>query len=241
MMPIFGRGFLVAADSTGAPQAFGLLQEASASVKFDDELLRGSGQVAVHAGRKGANLTGKAKVATLDLSLARKIYMPQLASANPTATEIPVIAEPFTGATSVTITALKDVLLIHEPSTGTIWKKVAGAPAASGEYSVSGTTVTMHSADVGKSLERSYTKTAASETRSVALTQASMQVANYFQVVIANVTDGKCAMLKLTRCFSKSLDLLDLKDSWSHVNWEWEALADPISGAIGTLTEGTYA
>lgn len=250
MQLAFGAGTLFAvqkADASGAavanatPVQFGVLQDISGDISFEEKLLYGANQFPVAAGRGKGKITMKAKMAQIsgqilgDLLFGTgntagiKAIVANYAAAIPSGTPWQVTITPPSTGTFVT-----DLGVINA-STGLPLKKVASGPVT-GQYSVSaGGVYTFATADANNAIVISYEYSATSATAKVTnITNQLMGYAPTFQASLNMSFGGKNLTLVLNSCISSKFSLPFKNDDFSVPEFDFSAMAD-ASGNIGYI------
>ena len=249
-MLVFGVGTLYGVpltDATGAaianptPVQFGVLQEASADLSFDEKTLYGAYQFPVAFGRGKGKFSFKAKSADFDAKAIASLFFGNTVTAGIRAV-VDNVAGTVPGVSAYTVTPTvpgsgtwATDLGVRYASTGIPLTRVASAPAA-GQYSVAAGVYTFAAADANANVLISYEYTATSTTQfQVPITNQLMGQAPSFQAQLSLPYAGKQLTLKMNNCVSSKLTLPFKNEDFSVSEFDFMALAD-ASGTIGTVS-----
>lgn len=251
----FGPGYcwVSGLGMSGSRTLLGNLKSVKLTMDPTIKMMRGSNQVAMYAGTTEFKISGSAEFESLSTSILMASGLTQLASGGAAALSVvPVMDDASQTITTntMTITGMTDCLMVRTPvalgalPAGAPLVKVASGPTT-GQYSVSGTAITYAAADVtawgsAKPLV-TWLKAASTDTNKVSLVNAMMQQTPYLAIESLAVFDGKYRWHQWPRCVATKLPELEGKDDFAKNKLEFEVLADPNTGVIGTisLTEGT--
>jgi len=221
-MNSFGAGYLAGraaattANPTPTPRVFGQLQDVSLDDSFDEKLLYGPGSAALRSFRGQRKVQGKAKNATIDGNIFAELYHGTMAT---TGAVIPAFGEVHTipSATPYTIVATNagssnfvEDYGVNYGATGAPFELVTSSPTQ-GQYTVdkSTGTYTFAAADASAAIIINYTYSTTTGL-TVAVPTSLQQEAPYFEMFLANPTDGgygkrlfKCSSSKLTMDFKQ--------------------------------------
>lgn len=252
MQQHFGTGTLwgtATSDALGntianpTPIKFGVLQDTGFSFERDLKMLYGQQAFAVAVAGGKMKLSIKAKLAQISGRIYNDLFFGQALSMG----TLTAVQEDLTGAA---IPASPSTLTVTAPSAGTYARNlgvldsnglpmqvVASAPAT-GQYSVSAAGVyTFAAADAGKVVYISYTYTvAATNAKTISLTNPIMGTVPIFGVDFSARYMGKQATFRFPTCASKKLGFDPKQDDFAAGDFDIEAFADPVSGAVCTLS-----
>ncbi|WP_310613736.1 hypothetical protein [Limnohabitans sp.] len=252
MQQHFGTGTLwgtATSDALGntianpTPIKFGVLQDTGFSFERDLKMLYGQQAFAVAVAGGKMKLSIKAKLAQISGRIYNDLFFGQALSTG----TLTAVQEDLTGAA---IPASPNTLTVTPPSSGTYARNlgvldsnglpmqvVASAPAT-GQYSVSAAGVyTFAAADAGKVVYISYTYTvAATNAKTISLTNPIMGTVPVFGVDFSARYMGKQATFRFPTCASKKLGFDPKQDDFAAGDFDIEAFADPVSGAVCTLS-----
>lgn len=256
----FGAGVLWGtplSDSSGnaisnpTPVQFGVLQNVTLDITFENKMLYGSNQFPVAVGRGKGAVTGKAQAAQIFGRMWNSIFFGQTLTAgiinDVYATTGKAIPEtPFTitvssGAESATVTQIPDsgtwaADLGVLDANGLPMVRVASSPAT-GQYTVAAGVYVFASADAGKMVRISYQYTAVSTTASKStIINQPMGYAPVFRCDLLLPYQGKNLIVTLPQCISTKLSIATKQDDFNIPEFDFSAFADS-SGNI--LTYGT--
>ena len=251
MQLAFGTGILYGVmlqDATGTAQAnatpiqFGVLQDVSCDISFEEKLLYGASQFPVAVGRGKAKAAFKAKAAQLSgqvlgdiifgtgTTAGIKDIVPNFAASVPASTPWQVtIAPPSTG------TYVSDLGVTYA-ATGLPLKKVSSAPTL-GQYSVNASTgvYTFATTDASAQVLISYEYSATSTTAKVAaISNQLMGYAPTFRSALDLSFGGKNLTLMFNNCVSSTFALPFKNDDFSILEFDFSAFAD-AAGNIGYI------
>lgn len=251
----FGPGFcwVSGLGMTGNRTLLGNLKSCMVNLDPTIKTMRGSNQVAMYAGTTEFKISGSAEFENLATEILMASGLSQLASGGVAGLSVvPTIDDvsQTISTNTITITGMTDCLMVRTPtalgalSAGSPMTKVVSGPTT-GQYSVSGSAITFAAADVtawaGAKPAVTWLKAASTDTKKIALVNAQMQQTPYLAIESLAVFDGKYRWHQWPRCIATKLPALDGKDDFAKNKLEFEVLADPNTGVIGTisLTEGT--
>lgn len=249
MQTIFGAGSLWGTpltDATGAgvavpsPIQFGLSQEISIDMSFDNKLLYGQNQFPVKAGRGKGKISGKVKNAQVNGAMWNSIFFGQTLTAG-----IATIKQDSVGilipATPFTITAgpTDSLVAIKIPDTGT-WatdlgvvtagglpmKRVIATPAT-GQYTVSAGVYLFAAADLGLKvfINYGYTATSTVATKS-SVANLPMGYAPTFRADILLPFEGKAVTYTFYSCLASKLTVATKLDDFVVPEIDFDCFAD---------------
>lgn len=247
-MITFGAGVLIGMQRTNAagaavtnatPVQFGVLQDVSIDISFEEKLLYGASQFPVAFGRGKAKVAGKASLADFNGRIYGDLFLGTGTSASIRAAVIDSSNTIPTTPFQVTVvppssgTFLSDQG-VRNATTGIPLTKVASAPAA-GQYSQAGAIYTFASADTGNVVLISYEYSATSTTARVAtISNQLMGLAPQFEVLLTQPFNGKVQQIKLPNCFASKLSLPLKNDDFTMADFEFSAIAD-AAGNVGYI------
>lgn len=251
----FGPGFcwVSGLGMSGTRTLLGNLKAVKLTMDPTIKTMRGSKQVAMYAGTTEFKFSGSAEFENLSTAILMASGLTQLASGGAAALSVvPTMDDVSQTITTntMTITGMTDCLMVRTPvalgvlPAGSPMVKVASGPTT-GQYSVSGAVITFAAADVtswaGAKPLVTWLKAATTDLGKITLINAEMQQTPYLAIESLAVFDGKYRWHQWPRCIATKLPELDGKDDFAKNKLEFEVLADPNTGAIGTisLTEGT--
>ncbi len=233
-----GAGSAYIMDLTQSPAQrieVGLIKGGKVSFKQKMEFENGPLQMAMYAATLETEVTGEVNFKALDLKTLKAVGMAQLAGSTGLS-RIAVVADPKIVAATVTLTGSTDILSIRNMADGTFYIKVASAPAT-GQYSFVAGTVTFAAADVGKSVQISWIKAAATENNRINLVNTVQQQAQYFGVEGLGLFDGKQAYYNFPRVVATDMpDPFGAGDKFADRKLAFKVVADPLTDAIGEIS-----
>jgi len=241
-MNTFGAGYLsgraaaTTANPNPTPRVFGQLQDVSLDDSFSEKLLYGPGSAPVRGFRGQRKVEGKAKNATIDGSIFAELYhgttattgavLPSFGEVHtiPSATPYSVVANNFAASNFV------EDYGVSYGATGVSLKLVTVTPTQ-GEYSVDPTTgtYTFAAADAGVPVIINYTYSVVTGL-TVAVPTSLQQESPYFEIFLANPTDGGYGK-RLFKCSSSKL-MMDFKQGEITIPEFDFSVFDPGSGVL---------
>ena len=236
-----GPGYCYVKSAAGLSIPVGVLEGGSFKLDIEQKYIGGAFQFDEWAGNTGAKIEGKVEFKSLDLPLLLALGLSQYSDGTSPHSDVPVSeSNSFTISTNTyTVTDATAVLGVRDPITGKALKQVASAPAA-GQYSVSGTSVTVAAADVttwGTAKPfTTYLKAATSDANKINLLNAMMQESVYFGLTGFATFSGKAATYNFLRCVSKSLPIFEGKNDFAKREFDVKVLATPDLHTIGSLS-----
>lgn len=251
----FGPGFcwVSGLGMSGSRTLLGNLKSVKLTMDPTIKTMRGSNQVAMYAGTTEYKFSGSAEFENLSTAILMVSGLTQLASGGAAALSIvPTMddASLTISTNTMTITGMTDCLMVRTPialgalAAGSQMTKVASGPTT-GQYSVSGAAITFAAADVtswgsAKPLV-TWLKPATTDLGKISVINAPVQQTPYLAIEALAVFDGKYRFHQWPRCIATKLPELEGKDDFAKNKLEFEVLADPNTGVVGTisLTEGT--
>jgi hypothetical protein len=244
----FGTGTLIAkrTDTSNTPPfMFGVLQDVS--LDFDQKLesLTGQNKVAVALGDGELKITGKAKFARLQMTLASNLLIGQttttgaleMTSTGESAT-VPANAPYTCVVANASFTPLEDYGVFYAGN-GIQLVPVSSGPSA-GQYAFNASTgtYTFSSSDAGAAVYVYYTYSATNGNK---LTYANPLMGTspvfeiYFKTTTSNFGVAKDATIKLNACKSSKLSLSFANQKFAIPEFDFQAMAD-ASGNVFTLS-----
>lgn len=248
-MIVFGTGTLYGVPLTDAsgtaianptPVQFGVLQEVSADLSFDEKTLYGAYQFPVAFGRGKGKLGFKAKFADFTAQSMASLFFGNTPTAG-----IKAITDNF----AATVPATPFQVTITPPSSGTFVTDLGvryastgialtrGATATgAGVYSVTNAGVyTFNTADTAAAVLISYEYSATSTTQfSLAIANNLMGYAPAFLAELSLPYNGKQMILKLNNCVSSKMSMPFKNEDFSVAEFDFMALSD-ASNNVGTI------
>lgn len=227
------------AISNPTPIKFGILQDVSVDISFDEKPLHGTYQFPVALARGKGKVEGKAKFAQINLDLWNNMIFGQAAAtttqttiADEEAGTIPGTPYQVTVTNSATWTQDLGVKFTSNQKPLT---RVASAPAT-GQYSVAAGVYTFAAADTALGVLISYEYTAGAGLGK-ALIIANQFLGNVptFRAVLKSVYSGKTIIMDLYSCISKKLSFGTKLDDWTIPEVDFGAFADG-SNNIGLIS-----
>lgn len=250
-MIVFGVGTLYGVPlttNTGAavanptPVQFGVLQDASGDLSFDEKTLYGAYEMPVAFGRGKGKFNFKAKAANISAAAFGSLFFGITPTAGIQATADNEAHAVPTTPYQVTITPPSSGVFATDlgvlyAATGIALTRVASGPAA-GQYSVNtGTGVyTFAAADTGANVLISYEYTATStSTYKIPFANVLMGSAPTFIAELSLPYNGHQLNIHLNNCVSSKLSLPFKNEDFSVQEFDFMALAD-AGNNIGTLS-----
>ena len=249
-MIVFGTGTLYGiplTDQTGTaitnptPIQFGVLQEVSVDISFDEKTLYGAYQFPVAFGRGKGKVSAKAKAADFSAQALGSLFFGATPSAgirsvvDNVAVTVPAVSTYTITPTVPSSGTWATDLGVRYSSTGISLTRVASAPTV-GQYTVAAGVYTFAAADASAAVLISYEYTATSTTQyTIAIANQLMGQAPSFQAQLSLPYNGKQMVLKMNNCVASKLSLPVKNEDFSMQEFDWTALAD-ASGNIGVLS-----
>lgn len=243
-MLIFGSGTCWGTQLTDAygnaianpsPVLFGVLQDISIDVSFDNKELWGMNQFPVAVGRGKGKVTGKAKFAQLNGLTVNTLFFGQTLSAgtlsdvyDTTGAAIPATPFQITPTVPGSGTWARDLGVVKG---GIPMTRVASAPTT-GQYSVSAGVYTFAAADTGATVFISYQYTATSTVaQKSTVANVPMGYAPTFECDFRSSYLGKTMVVTLNSCISTKLTLATKLDDFTISEFDFSAFAD-VNGNV---------
>jgi hypothetical protein len=237
-------------DTTGSgigPRQFGLMQDVDITLAFTSKELYGQEQFPAALARGQGKVTGKAKLARINVRLYSDIFFGLTAAAGEQtvsqyeAATIPAVP-PFQVAVANNPTFADDLGVFYATS-GDAFNRVT-TPVNAGEYTVnlSNGVYTFASPDAAQAVRISYRYNLASVGFQVSVTNQVQGTTPYFKATIfQKVSPGAPGvggqslpwMIYLPACHSNSLSIPTTQDNWTMNAFDFSAFADP-SGLVMT-------
>lgn len=227
----FGSGNLYGIPSPqSTPVLFGVLQEISVDISFSIKELFGQNQFPVAIGRGQAKITCKAKTAQFQALTFNELFTGATSATGMTqATTDPATAIPTTPFTITPVHAdtFIDDLGVTYDATGIPLTWVVSAPAV-GQYTFNqGTGVyTFAAADVGLTVDISYSYTSAGAGYTSSVNNTPMGTAPTFMVVLSNPYQGNNLFLRLYSCTATKLSMAFKNEDFAVPEFDFEAFAN---------------
>ncbi len=223
------------ADAT--PQLVGGMNEINMTVKFENNVERGTFQHDFKAMRKAQSIKGVAKFAQIKGAvLAQMLYGQPLVSGSENVAVGINYTIPATGPYTVTPTGLGtfslDLGCILD-ATAQVMTLVTGTPTT-GQYKISGGTYTFAAADAGKVVSISYRYTVTTGVK-MTLSNVRSELVPEFLVVLNVDGNGKNTTWTLNSCYSDQLAFVTKLEDFTVPEFSFTAKADG-SNVIGTFS-----
>jgi len=250
MQVTFGSGLMFAVpflDGTGAtittptPVQFGVLQDVSVDVQFENKMLHGQNQFPVANGRGKGKVGGKAKFAKINGALYNSLFFGQTLTkaifavqSDFAGTLIPTTPYTITPAPPFSGTWTADLGVLD--ANGNTMTRVASAPAT-GQYSVAAGVYTFAAADTGLKVYITFEYTAVSTTANrIDVINLPMGYSPEFKLYLSNPYKSKINTMKLYSVVSTKLSVGGKNDDFTVPEMDFEGMAD---SAGNVLTWGT--
>lgn len=239
-MNLFGSGTLWGSpiqDANGnpitnpTPIQFGVLQEVSVDISFDNKLLYGQLQFAVDSGRGKGKISCKAKAAQVNAQLFNSIFFGQALTSGVIADYLDLIGTvipgtPFNITPPVPGSGVWTTDLGVRGEGGSQFIRVASAPTT-GQYAVNAGQYTFAGADVGKRAYMSFQYTGASSVAQKSMvTNMLMGAAPTFRADISVQRGLKSMILSLMSCTSSKLSFTTKQDDFIIPEFDFDGMAD---------------
>jgi hypothetical protein len=226
------------AATVASPVLFGVLQEVSVEIDFDNKMLFGQNQFPVAVGRGKGKVGAKAKMAQLNGSLINSLFFGQTMTSgiystvyDTTGSVIPTT--PFQTTPVVPSSGTWAVDLGVRDSNGIPLVRVASAPAT-GQYSVTAGVYTFNIAQQGNTVFISfqYTATSTSAKRST-VQNVPMGYAPTFRADLTTIYQGRNFTLTFPTCIASKLSFATKLDDFNVPDFDFDVFAD-ASGNVMT-------
>lgn len=236
-------------DTTGSgigPRRFGVLQDVDITVTFTSKELYSQEQYPVALARGTGKVTGKAKLARINVRLYSDVFFgltasagKQTASQDETAT---IPANPPYLVTVANAATFVDDLGVMYAATGDTFNRVT-APANPGEYTVNLTTgvYTFAAPDASLGVKISYRYSVPTSGFQVDVVNQLQGTTPYFKAVVyqkispgAPGTSGQSLpwMFYMPACHANSMSWPTAQDNWTMNAFDFAAFADPTGEVI---------
>jgi hypothetical protein len=229
------------AAAVASPILFGVLQEVSIDIDFDNKMLFGQNQFPVAVGRGKGKIGGKAKMAQLNGSLINSLFFGQTMTAGIYATVYDttgavVPGTPFQITPTVPSSGTWAVDLGVRDANAVPLVRVASAPAT-GQYSVAAGVYTFNTAQTGQIVFISYQYTATSTTaRRSTVQNIPMGFAPTFRADLTTIFQGKSFTLTLPNCIGSKLQFATKLDDFNVPDFDFDVFADAAGNVMTWAT-----
>ena len=235
----FGAGNLYALNSTnGVPSGikFGVLQEFSLDISFNQKELYGQNSFPVSVARGQGKVTGKAKNGAITARLWNEAFFGTTASSGQTVAQIAEAGVAGTTTTLANNATFVEMLSVAFADTGAALTRVAaGTTPAAGQYSrASNGTLAFAVADAGKAIVFDYTYTAAGGS-TLALTNTQTGKAPSFALVSQMPYEGKQALIRLNQVYAPKLAFGTKLEDFVVPEFDFMCAAD-AAGNVGFIS-----
>jgi hypothetical protein len=219
---------------------FGVLQDVSIDISFEEKMLHGAKTFPVAFGRGKGKVSGKASFAEVYGRVYGDLFFGIAPSSSIKAVAADVAGTvPAVSAYTVTPTVpssgtwVQD-LGVKNATTGVPLTRVASGPTA-GQYSVSAGVYTFAAADASAAVLISFEYSATSTVAKViTLSNQLMGLAPEFQLHWVQPFNGKMRTVVFTRCIASKLTLPVKNDDFTIEDFEFTAIAD-ASDSLGYI------
>jgi hypothetical protein len=225
------------ATNVATPIQFGVLQEVSLDVGFDNKMLYGQNQFPVAVGRGKGKISLKAKFAQLNGALINSLFFGQTLTSG-------IISDVY-DVTGAVIPTTPFQITVVPPSSG-VWSvdlgvrnaagvpmtRVASAPAT-GQYSVAAGVYTFAAADVGLQVFVNYQYTAASTSaKKSTVLNLPMGYAPSFRCDLLEPYAGKTLTVSLPNCIANKLSFSTKLDDFQVPEFDADCFADAAGNVM---------
>lgn len=235
---LFGTGNLYLTPvGGGAPLAMGAIQDISVSFDGDTKQLFGQYTFPLDTARGKTKITGKASTGQLDLNLFNTMFFGGSVTAGETKYAFNEAGTvPASSTYTVTVangSTFKTDLGVFYAASGLPLLQVAPGSEAAGKYSVNSTTgiYTFASADASAKVVICYTYGSTTTGLTMLGTNNLMGSIPTFQLILAQVRNGKTNLLTLYSCTSSKLDVPFKQDDYGITALDFMA-QDPGTGTV---------
>lgn len=236
----FGSGTLYGIPTSDAngnaitnptPVKFGVLQNVSLDISFENKSLYGQNQFPVAVGRGKGKISGKAQFANLNGALINSMFFGQTLAAgiigivnDVTGTAIPTTPFQITPTVPNSGTFVTDLGVTD--STGAVFTRVASAPAV-GQYTVTAGVYLFNTGDTGKTVFINFEYTATSTVaQKSTVNNLLMGYAPTFTCELSMPYQGKQMVLKLLSCISSKMTFSTKQDDFLIPEFDFDAFAN---------------
>ena len=235
----FGAGNLYALNTVGGVPSgikFGVLQEFSVDISFNQKELYGQNSFPVSVARGQGKVTGKAKNGAITARLWNEAFFGMQASTGQTVAQIGEVGIAGTTTTLANNATFVEMLSVNFADTGAALTRVAsGTTPTTGQYSrANNGTLTFASADAGRGVVFDYTYTVTSGS-TLAFANTQTGAAPSFALVAQLPYEGKQALLRLNRVFAPKLAWGTKLEDFVVPEFDFMAAAD-ASGNVGIVS-----
>jgi hypothetical protein len=247
---VFGSGVLWGtplSDANGnaisnpSPIQFGVLQDCSVDMSFDNKMLYGQNQFPVAVGRGKGKVACKSKTAQISGALFNSLFFGQtitngIVSDVYDTTGALIPATPFAITPTVPSSGTWSYDLGVRNASGVPMTRVASGPAT-GQYSVAAGVYTFAAADTGLRVYINYQYTATSTTANKStITNLPMGYAPTFKADLYLPYQGKSMILTLNSCIASKLGMATKQDDFMIPEFDFEAFADSSGNILSWAT-----
>lgn len=238
----FGSGVLLGSRTditTTTPGNFGLIQEVTLDMKFNNKELYGQYQFPVAIGRGTAKFTGKAKMAQISgLTMANLMFGQALAAGQLVTSYAEAHSVPASSVYTITVTnsaTFVDDYGVLYAATGLPLTKVASLTAV-GQYMYSAGVYTFYSGDASAAVLINYTYTISSSGQQLTMPNPLIGVAPTFQIQLFQIYNGKQVALKLYQCIAAGLSFGTKLEDFTMPEMDFGVMAN----AAGSVFEWSF-
>lgn len=232
-----GQLLVIPPGANPTPVQFGVLQDVSVDISFEEKELYGSYQFAVDSARAKGKLTGTFKFADVRASVFNQVLTGSTVNSGQTAgaiNEAGVIpATPFTIPVAQSATWVADSGVVDLTS-GLTMTRVASGPTT-GQYSVSAGVYLFAAADTGHSVLISYAYTLTTG-KTTSYTNQLMGSGTQYQMLLFNIFRAKAFGIKLWAVTVPKLSLPTKNDDYTIEDAGFTAFADSQTRIIDLYT-----
>lgn len=225
------------ATNVATPVQFGVLQEVSLDVGFDNKMLYGQNQFPVAVGRGKGKISLKAKFAQLNGALINSLFFGQTLTNGITGdvydtTGAVIPTTPFTITPTVPSSGTWTAALGVRDAQGVPMIRVASAPTT-GQYSVAAGVYTFAAADTGKQvfIDFQYTATSTTAKKSTVL-NLPMGYAPSFRCDLLEPYAGKMLTVSLPNCIANKLSFSTKLDDFHVPEFNADCFADAAGNVM---------
>lgn len=234
----FGSGVLLGQRTDVAnatPMNFGLIQDVSIDISFDNKELYGQFQFPVAVGRGKAKVAGKAKMARVSGLMFANLFFGQALTTGQLATSFgesgTIPGTPFQVTVANSATWVDDYGVVYS-ATGLPLTRVASAPVA-GQYSVAAGVYTFAAADTTKVVLISYTYTISASGQQIAVNNLLMGNAPTFQCQLYGGSfNGLPLNAKVYQAISSKLQLATKLDDFMIPEMDFSIFANAAGNVM---------
>lgn len=242
LQSVFGAGYLWGTLPNGTPRLFAALQDVSVDFSQDLKSLYGSNKYALEQAPGKAKIEAKASIGRFDPTIFNEMYFAGTLTGGYTSAsnleKWTIPTTPFQVTVTNSATWVTD-LGVYDSTAGKFLTKVASGPTT-GQYSRAAGVYTFAGADVGHSVQISYTYTTAGSGYSVASGNPQMGALNIFRADLFSTFRGITSGISLLACQSSKLSMPFKQDDFMLTSFDFAAQDDGTGAVMSLYGVGGY-